>query len=57
MMTLSALQCLYRLKMVESMIEINCKLAVIQNVSSLGPKISPTMSAMNLRIIEADEIS
>ena len=42
--------------MVESMIEINCKVA-IQHVSPLGSKITSTMSAMNLRIIEADEIS
>ena len=42
--------------MVESMIEINCKVA-IQHVSPLGSKITSTMSAMNLQIIGADEIS
>ena len=29
---------LYRWKMVESMIEINCNIAVIQHISPLGPK-------------------
>ena len=42
--------------MVESMIEINCKVA-IQHVSTLGPKITSTVSAMNSQIIDADEIS
>ena len=42
--------------MVESMIEINCKVA-IQHVRPLGPKITSTVSAMNSQIIDADEIS
>ena len=43
--------------MVEPMIEINFKVAVIQHVSPLGPKITSTVSAMNSQIIDADEIS
>ena len=43
--------------MVEPMIEINCKVAVIQQISPLGPKITSTVSAMNSQIIDADEIS